>query len=208
MSTAEQSPSQASALRADPIQARSTKRLEGLLDAAAAYIHSSGYETLTTNHVASLSGSSIGTVYRYFPDRIALLDALIMRNLERTQQAAREAIHTSAPSSLDAAIDELVDVMVGMFSREPGFRSIRLGDSLDIRPARPERWGNRSLAESVAVSLQQVWGAKKVEHRTSLEHAIDTADAFLAKAFLLSDAGDKKTIAVAKRLAQAASAAG
>jgi hypothetical protein len=42
----------------------------------------------------------------------------------------------------------------------------------------------------------------------ALEHAIDTADAFLAKAFLMSDAGDKKTIAVAKRLAQAASAAG
>jgi len=208
VSTAEQSLAQATQLRADPIQARSTKRLEGLLDAAAAYIHSSGYETLTTNHVASLSGSSIGTVYRYFPDRIALLDALIVRNLERTQRAAHEAIHTAAPSSLDGAIDELVDVMVGMFSREPGFRSIRLGDSLDIRPARPERWGNRTLAESVAVSLQQVWGAKKAQHQLSLEHAIDTADAFLAKAFLMSDAGDKKTISVAKRLAQAASAAG
>ena len=208
MSTAEQSVTQASQLRADPIQARSTKRLEDLLDAAASYIHSSGYETLTTNHVASLSGSSIGTVYRYFPDRIALLDALIMRNLERTQRAALEAMHTAAPGSLDAAIDELVDVLVVMFSREPGFRSIRLGDSLDIRPARPERWGNRTLAESVSLSLQQVWGEKKAQHQMALEHAIDTADAFLAKAFLMSDAGDKKTIAVAKRLAQAASAAG
>jgi AcrR family transcriptional regulator len=208
VSTAEQSLTQAPALRADPMQARSTKRLEGLLDAAASYIHSNGYETLTTNHVASISGSSIGTVYRYFPDRIALLDALIVRNLERTQIAAHEALSTSAPGSLDAAVEDVVDVLVTMFSSEPGFRSIRLGDSLDIRPVRPERWGNRSLAESVAMSLQTLWGAKKPEHQTPLEHAIETADAFLAKAFLMNEAGDKKSIAVAKRLALAASTVG
>jgi AcrR family transcriptional regulator len=191
------------ALRADPIQARSTKRLEDLLDAAARYIHDNGYETLTTNHVSALSGSSIGTVYRYFPDRIALLDALIMRNLERTKTNTINAFRSSTPGSLEDAIDGLVEVMAQMFRHEPGFRSIRLGDSLDIRPARPERWGNRALAKLSADELGQLWGAREQSHEVVMEHAIDAADAFLTKAFLAHDSGDPKTIVVAQTLAKA-----
>src|SRR6188768_2997276 len=72
------------ALRNEPVQARSTARLAGLLDAAAAVIDELGYERLTTAMVAERAGASIGTVYRYFPDRIAVLQALAARNLERT----------------------------------------------------------------------------------------------------------------------------
>ncbi|WP_165069932.1 TetR/AcrR family transcriptional regulator [Marisediminicola senii] len=33
-----------------------------------------GRDLLNTNEVARLAGVSIGTIYRYFPDRLALLD--------------------------------------------------------------------------------------------------------------------------------------
>ena len=33
-----------------------------------------GRDRLTTDQVAKLAGTSIGTIYRYFPDRLALLD--------------------------------------------------------------------------------------------------------------------------------------
>ncbi|WP_165066119.1 TetR/AcrR family transcriptional regulator [Marisediminicola senii] len=33
-----------------------------------------GRDRLTTGQVAKLAGVSIGTIYRYFPDRLALLD--------------------------------------------------------------------------------------------------------------------------------------
>jgi AcrR family transcriptional regulator len=71
------------ALRNEPVQARSTARLTALLDAAAAAVQELGYERLTTAMVAERAGASIGTVYRYFPDRIAVLQALASRNLER-----------------------------------------------------------------------------------------------------------------------------
>src|ERR1700709_2710518 len=69
--------------RKEPVQARSTARLTALLDAAAAAVEELGYERLTTAMVAERAGASIGTVYRYFPDRIAVLQALAARNLER-----------------------------------------------------------------------------------------------------------------------------
>ena len=63
-------------IRNEPVQARSTARLATLLDSAAAVISEIGYERLTTAMVAERAGASIGTVYRYFPDRIAVLQSL------------------------------------------------------------------------------------------------------------------------------------
>jgi len=73
----------ASLIRNEPMQARSTARLAALLDAAAAVVAEIGYERLTTAMVAEGAGASIGTVYRYFPDRIAVLQSLAARNEER-----------------------------------------------------------------------------------------------------------------------------
>src|SRR5580698_1466695 len=79
-------------LRNEPVQARSTARLSALLDAAAAAIAELGYERLTTAMVAERAGASIGTVYRYFPDRIAVLQALAARNLELVLGGLRGAV--------------------------------------------------------------------------------------------------------------------
>src|ERR1700709_2244902 len=77
--------------RKEPVQARSTARLTALLDAAAAAVQELGYERLTTAMVAERAGASIGTVYRYFPDRIAVLQALASRNLERALRGSAAA---------------------------------------------------------------------------------------------------------------------
>ena len=78
----------ATPIRNEPVQARSTARLAALLDAAAHVIDEIGYERLTTAMVAERAGASIGTVYRYFPDRIAVLQSLAARNAERIGEHA------------------------------------------------------------------------------------------------------------------------
>ncbi|WP_246153508.1 TetR/AcrR family transcriptional regulator [Terriglobus albidus] len=64
-------------LRTAPVQERSTKRLQAFLDAAAALFGELGYEGTTMTAVAERSGSSIGALYNYFPDKVALAMALI-----------------------------------------------------------------------------------------------------------------------------------
>lgn len=63
-------------LRHQPVQYRSRVRLAQLEQAARAVIAREGRDTFTTKHVADEAGASIGTVYRYFPDRVAILDHL------------------------------------------------------------------------------------------------------------------------------------
>jgi AcrR family transcriptional regulator len=67
-----------SALRHQPVQFRSETRLNQI-KAAATILYNTpevGRDRLTTAHVATLAGCSIATVYRYFQDRVALLDAI------------------------------------------------------------------------------------------------------------------------------------
>jgi Bacterial regulatory proteins, tetR family len=63
-------------LRHEPVQKRAVVTLEKIAAAAREALATHGRDRLTTAHVAELAGVSIGTVYRYFPDRVAVLDAV------------------------------------------------------------------------------------------------------------------------------------
>ena len=183
-----------SPVRLEPVQKRSTRRVEDLLDAAARYIHDNGFETLTTAHVSELAGSSIGTVYRYFPDRIALLDALAQRNRERAGDALAHAMNAASPGSVEGALEIAVSVLASMHRDEVGFRALRLGDPLDLRPAREQRWGIRHFTKQ-ASSLATV-AVTPVEQK-ALELALDVADTLIAKAYLHNPKGDRALLSQA-----------
>ncbi|MFJ3383261.1 MULTISPECIES: TetR/AcrR family transcriptional regulator [unclassified Curtobacterium] len=124
-------PGGSSLLRNEPVQARSSARLAGLLDAAAAVIDEIGFERLTTAMVAERAGASIGTVYRYFPDRIAVVEALAIRCTQRLASRFVEALESSGATTWQDACDALIDMTSDMYRTEPGFRAIRFGDAAD-----------------------------------------------------------------------------
>ncbi|MEO6629510.1 MAG: TetR/AcrR family transcriptional regulator [Aquihabitans sp.] len=68
-------------LRNRPRQARSAARVEHLLDIAEAVFEEVGYDAATTNLVASRADVPVGTLYRWFPDKAALAEALTDRYL-------------------------------------------------------------------------------------------------------------------------------
>lgn len=70
-------------LRNRPRQARSAARVELLLDVAEEVFEEVGYDTATTNLVAARAGVPVGTLYRWFPDKSALAEALTDRYLDR-----------------------------------------------------------------------------------------------------------------------------
>ena len=66
-------------IRQAPRQERSRASIDFILDAAAQVLERDGEAGFTTNAVAERAGVSIGTLYRYFPDKLAILKALGMR---------------------------------------------------------------------------------------------------------------------------------
>jgi AcrR family transcriptional regulator len=178
-------------LRNEPVQARSTARLTALLDAAAAAIDELGYERLTTAMVAERAGASIGTVYRYFPDRIAVLQALSARNLERVFVGITAACADRGNKTWREASLGCFDAYVSAFRSEPGFASLRGGDIIDLRPATSAATVNSHLADVMANSLAARFGTDaSVETRFAFENAVEVMDALVARAFARAKHGD------------------
>lgn len=186
-------------LRVLPVQARSNKRLTAILDAAATLIQQKGYEELTTAAVAQEAGASIGTVYRYFLDRVDLLKALATRNFERTTTTFFDKLSSAKPASATEAVDIVFDMYLDLFRNEPGFRSLRMGDVLDLRPLTGPT-ASRRAAETLAAFFGTQFGFtvdEKFIH--ALELNFITADALLGRAFIASDKGDPAFIEAARK---------
>ena len=181
------------ALRNEPVQARSAARLSALLDAAAGIVDEIGYERLTTAMIAERAGASIGTVYRYFPDRIAVLQALAARNLERVLERATLAILDMRHETWTAALGASFDVLVDAFRVEPGFRGLRVGDVLDLRPAAYDRTFNSIVSDRLLDALVERFGFEdSPELRFRFETAIEISDAMATRAFARDARGDEK----------------
>lgn len=187
-------------IRNEPVQARSAARLTALLDSTASVIHEIGYERLTTAMVAERAGASIGTVYRYFPDRIAVLQALGLRNLETLVDNCTAAI--SGSHSREDAIEAVFEELVGAFRSIAGFPSVRFGDVLDLRPAD----GAPRLADFVDQLLPVIDRASGVETssnaRARLLLAITIMDAGLSAAFRSDPDGDQQQLELVRAAAR------
>ena len=172
------------ALRNEPVQARSAARLTALLDAAASAIDELGYERLTTAMVAERAGASIGTVYRYFPDRIAVLQALATRNLDHVLEGIQRAVSDRRAVTWRDAVVGSFDAYVAAFRSERGFASLRGGDVLDLRPNAGGASANAQIAEVVMHSLAARFGTDtSAKTLFAFENAIEVQDALIARAF-------------------------
>lgn len=190
-------------LRNEPVQARSTARLTSLLDSAAAVVEQIGYERLTTAMIAERAGSSIGTVYRYFPDRIAVLHALCGRSMSRFVSEGIPLIDADSVHSWQDAVGAALDYWVEAYRSEPGFRALRFGDVLDLRPRTGDVTNNGVVAAAIGASLSTRHGvAAGDDLQFRLEVALELSDALLARAFAFKRNGDDRFIDEARTTAR------
>jgi AcrR family transcriptional regulator len=70
-------------LRSQPQQKRSQERVERILDAAAIVFDEVGFEAATTHAIASRANTAVGSLYQFFPDKLAIFNALELRHVER-----------------------------------------------------------------------------------------------------------------------------
>jgi AcrR family transcriptional regulator len=73
-------------VRKSPRQRRAREKVELILEAAVQLLESAGIEGFNTNAIAERAGVSIGSLYRYFPDKSAILQALADREVEAHQR--------------------------------------------------------------------------------------------------------------------------
>lgn len=88
----------ASSRRRTPSQERSVELVGKLLEATAQVLGEVGLEATSTNKIAARAGVAIGSIYQYFPNKEALIDALLddrLHRLEALTASRMEALSTN-----------------------------------------------------------------------------------------------------------------
>lgn len=95
-------------IRAVPVQARAKKRYEAILEAARAHYSEVGRDRFNLDQVAEAAGCSVATIYRYFEDRITLIEVAVppLMQPEIVLEKIREISRTDMPPAVKWAETE------------------------------------------------------------------------------------------------------
>ena len=89
--------------RRTPTQRRAVETCAAIVEATARILEDKGQDALNTNRIAERAGVSVGTLYQYFPDKHAILVALIRRE-RAALMAELRAIERDGDDALQAMV--------------------------------------------------------------------------------------------------------
>ena len=105
--------------RKSPVQARSTASVDALLEATIQVLLSVGKERLTTTRVALRAGVSVGTLYQYFPNKSALLQAVLTRHLDNVAHQVERVCQEQEGNSLQQIAPALINAFLDAKMKTP-----------------------------------------------------------------------------------------
>jgi AcrR family transcriptional regulator len=118
-----------------PLQSRSQQTVQRVLDAASSLLEQMPLDDVTTTRIATEAGLSIGALYRFFPDKQTIIDAIAVRHVEqfrasleatvmRTIEREFANLETFDPTTI---LDSVVDAYIIYLDAHPDFRTISFG---------------------------------------------------------------------------------
>jgi AcrR family transcriptional regulator len=149
--------SKSTGMRRQPRQARSQERVSQILDVAEQMFIAEGYNSTTTNAIATRAKVPIGSLYQFFPDKAAIVQALALRYTEQLHDrfAALDADELSA-LSLSDYVDQIIDLANQFFTDYPGYHAIFMQVQGTIPElAAIEDAADAQLIQDLATSLSQ-----------------------------------------------------
>lgn len=108
-------------LRREPVQDRSRKRVQRILDAASGLIVEQGVEALGTRAIAERSEIPIGSLYQYFASKDEIILALVQRDTEEMDEAVRAAVLALRSPTMRSLVEATMRAFVGVYHHRPAF---------------------------------------------------------------------------------------
>jgi len=107
-----------------PRQARSKATVDAIIAASAQVLVAHGYEGATTARVAERAGVSIGSLYQYFPNKEALIAALIERHAGEIVSTMQRALDECANGTLQDGIRAIIQAGADAHCIHPALHKI------------------------------------------------------------------------------------
>ncbi len=131
-----------------PAQERSRERVARILDAASHELAERGVEAATIESIAERAETSVGSIYQFFPNKLAIYDAIGDRYLEEVRALFAVLVSSDAPSvPWRKIIDATIDAFAELHRTSVTFRAIWSNIFYSRRFLDAGQAMNRELAE-------------------------------------------------------------
>lgn len=192
-------------LKRVPSQARSAERVETLLDAAAALLHERDPGDITVRDLAAAAAVPTGTLYQFFDDTDAVLQALALRYLAGSRATLEAALEPS-DGDWPEVVDRVIDGYAAMIRVDPAIRRLWLSGTLGAATRRAGVDSDHDTAARLAAALRRRSGSRRGSPAQWLV-LVTLANALLRHAFTLDPAGDALALREARRATRCYAAA-
>nr|WP_256364637.1 TetR/AcrR family transcriptional regulator [Mycobacterium sp. UM_NZ2] len=134
--------------RKQPKQDRAKETRQRVLDAAAQVFSERGYSTSTTNRIAEYAQVSIGSLYQYFPNKDAILRALMDQHVEAGMELLVQRTADGLPDRLEDTLRVFVRSAIDNHREDPGLHRVLFEEA----PRSPEFLDHLHHLERIAVA--------------------------------------------------------
>jgi AcrR family transcriptional regulator len=110
--------------RKRPRQERSQATVDAILDATARVLCSTGYDRASTNRIALAAGVSVGSLYQYFPNKEALVAALVERHTAQMTALVTRKLTEVSTMPVEVAVRAMIQAMFDAHAVDPRLHKV------------------------------------------------------------------------------------
>jgi AcrR family transcriptional regulator len=116
-----------------PQRSNGKLRVAAILEAAAAVIAEKGYESATMAEIAARSGTKIGSLYRFFPNKESLADTIVVSARENLDAVFDRFDADVNALSSRALADDLMALLFELFTRPAFMKLLDAGQNWSVK---------------------------------------------------------------------------
>lgn len=184
-----------------PQQARSREKVRRLLEAADEVLGAEGYGALTVRRLAEQADVPVGTIYQFFTDKSAVVDALARRYIAEFDEMIEALVEAAENETWDDVVEVVIESAIAMYRSRPGYLAIWTGRHLSLELQQVDDANNAAIAAGLRRILVAQHGLADDELLARrCRVAVQTTDALLQLAFRRDPQGDEAILGELRRL--------
>jgi len=187
--------------RRSPVQERSQETVQRIFRAASGLLADVPIDTITTSRIAHAAGLSVGALYRFFPDKQSIIDAIAVRHMDEFRAEFESRLASLNFSDGPAFLSTVIDAFVAFLESRPDFRAIAFGQisAATRRRQTDPNAGGAGLVKRFMIESLGMTDLASLDLK--LRIAIETGERLFAYAFEQPDPSSRSAvIAELKRL--------
>lgn len=187
--------------RRSPVQERSQETVQRIFRVTSRLLATMPLDQITTSRISREADVSIGALYRFFPDKQSIVDAIAVRHMDEFRATFESRLTSMNFSDGPAFLGSVIDAFVAFLESRPDFQRIAFGQiSAGTRKSQTDP--NASGAGLLKRFMIETLGMPDLSSLDlQLRIAIETGERLFAYAFEQSDVAERaRVVAEIKRL--------